>query len=112
MAHALNALAPIEPPVGSELESIGDVVPNDRVLEAVQQDLRLTVRNIVPIAVRDKQQLRRAKRVDSAESDRNTGQLFSAIPKNGARVEVPVMISVFQNNNAIGEVGIPTERAF
>jgi hypothetical protein len=106
VAGGEDAVAPVKPAVGSELETVRDVVANGVGVEAVEEDLRFAVGNIVGVAIGNEKKFGRAKREHAPEAGEGAGELDGLIPKNGAFVGAAIVVSIFENNDAIAQVEV------
>ena len=57
IAGRLDSVASIEPTIGSPLETVGWCMPDDSIIEAIEDDLGWTIGNIVAICIRKEKQL-------------------------------------------------------
>src|SRR5439155_15273434 len=94
----------VEPAVGSPGQAVDDVVFRFEA-PAVEHDFGRAVRNVVVIAIGNKNQLRREAEPDPAEADRDAGKIASFVPENPARIEMPIAVVVFENQDAVPAAG-------
>ena len=99
--RGLNAVPAIEPAVRPPAQAVGDVVPHDAVVPAVEHDLRLAVGDVVAVAVGKEQQPGRTEGPHAAEADLDAGQLLSLVPKDRLPVGPAVMVGVFQDHDPV-----------
>ncbi len=97
----LNAVPAVKPAVRPPAQAVGDIVPNDAFVEAVEHHLGLAVRNVVAVAVGDEQEPRRTKGPDAAKTDFDAGQFLALVPKDGVLIGPAVVIGVFENDDAV-----------
>ena len=97
----LDAMASVEPAVGPPFEAVQDIMTNDVVIPAVEQDFRRPVGNIIAVAIGDENEIRGAGSKYTTEAKRDAGELLSLVPKHLALIEMANAFGVFENKNAI-----------
>ena len=107
-----NAVPSVEPAVRPPLQAVGDVVPDARVVPAIEHHLRFAVGHVVAVAIGNEEQARRTQRPDAAEADLDAGQYLALVPEDGALVEPAVVVGVFENDDAIAQAKIEVHLAF
>ena len=98
-----NPMRQIKPAVRSPSETVQQFVT---VLHAeAGQQLGPFVRNVIAVGVFQKQQVRRLPHKHAAVAELNTGCEIETVGKNGDLVGAAVVISVFQNFDAVARLG-------
>ena len=102
---ARDAHAPVEPAIGTPLESVGEgMTAGGGGAEAVEDDLRGTG-GLVAVH-RDEDQVRRAHRPDAAEAALDAGEHLDLVREDGAFVELPVVVGVLEDQDAVAQVEV------
>ncbi len=91
----------IEPAIGTELQTIDDVVAYRLGVEAVEHHDRLAVGDEVAVGIGNEKQLRRAGDPDAALTDCDGSETFALVPENGAFVRLAVAIAVFKDDDPV-----------
>ena len=102
----------IQPTVRSPSQTVDDVVPDRRIVPTVEHHNRLAVRHVVAVLVRDEEQLRRVEHPDAAVAKLDARQPPTLIPKDLAFVGFAVPVGVFQDDDSVLELVVPTEARF
>ena len=102
-----DAVATVEPAVGSELEAVDDVVSYRLGVEAVEHHDRLAIGDEVAVGIGDEEQLRRTGHPDTAVTDCDRGETFGFVPKDSAFVGFAVAVSVFEDDDTILKLHVP-----
>jgi len=108
-----SAAATVKPAVGSPAESIGKivvVVPGDG--EAIEDDFGLAIGDVVAIAIRNEEELRRTHCPDAAASEFDAGEHLQLVGEDLALVGFSVAVLVVENDDAIAEVEVEAFAAF
>ena len=97
--------AAVEPAVRAPLESVGEgVTTGGSGAEAIKDDLRRAGRLVA--VHRDEDQVRRADGPDAAEAALDAGEHLDLVREHGPLVELPVMVSVLEDDDPVSEVEI------
>jgi hypothetical protein len=109
VARGENAVAAVEPAVGSPFETVDHVVLGLS-SPAVEDDLRLAVGHVVAVFVGNEEQVRGAGDPDAAVAVLYPGQRVALVPEDRALVVAAVAVGVFKDHHAVAvfhfEVGI------
>ena len=101
-----DAVASVEPAVRSPAQAVHDVVADGAGVPSVEQDFGCGVGDVVAVFVGDEEQIRRARRPHAAEAEFDGSEAFRLVPEDGALVETPVVIHVFQDHDAVAELRV------
>ena len=102
---ARNSDASVEPAIRTPLESIGEgVAAGGGGAEAVEDDLRGTGGLVAFHG--DEDQVRRAHRPDAAEAALDAGEHLDLVREDGAFVELPVVVGVLEDQDAVAQVEV------
>ena len=100
-----NTDAPVEPPIGTPLQSVGKgVAAGGRRAEAIEDDLGRT-RRLIAIH-RNEEQVRGAQRPHAAEATLDTGEHLHVFRDDRTFIELPVVVGILKDDNPIAELQV------
>ena len=99
-------MSAIKPTIGSPAKPIDDVVTNYIAFKSIEQNLWLTIGDVIRIPIGNEHQIGSGSDPDAAHSDFDTGQLLPLIPKHFSIVEHSIAIGVFKNHDPIVQLSI------
>jgi hypothetical protein len=108
----LDTVAAIEPAIRSPGETVEDVVPGLLDIPTVKDDDRRAIRLVIPIAIRDEDEIGSTAQPDAAEANSDARKIRSFVIEDGAAIETAIAIGILEDHDAVraflsgGPVGI------
>ena len=102
-----DAVASVEPAIRPPAKAVHDVVADGLEIKPVEQHLRRAIGLVVAIFVRDENQIRRAQRIHAAIAEFDARESHALIPENRPLVEMPVIVRVLEDHDAVAQTRIP-----
>ena len=84
-------------------------MPHSVTVEAIQHHFRLTVWDIVAVAIRQKKYVRRRCHPNPTETNLDTGNVRTLVPKHLSFIEYSIVVRVLKNQDAILHPRIKTQ---
>ena len=112
LAGARVTAATVEPAIRAKAQAVGEVVVVVlRNREAIEHDFGFAIRNVVIVAIRNEQHLRRAHEPHTAATDFDAGEHLHVFREHFARLGHSIPIFILKNDDTILQTEIETLRA-
>ena len=96
-----DAVPAIQPAIRPPCKPVNNIMPDAVVIKPIEDNLGLAIGFVIAIAIRNEKKIRRTKHPDATKAGQGTGKVMALIPKHSTLIMHTIVISIFQNYDAI-----------